>query len=276
MTLWGRPSVNKLGWASLAATLLVAGCATNAEERTDNLGSAGHIHNLATNGSEIWAGTHAGLYQWEESSSSWLRLGPSFDVMGLAHHDQMFWASGHPGSELDSPDPIGLIRSGDHASTWQSHALTGEVDFHLLDVSGTSMVGVAANYGVMLRSVDSGSNWESFDVPALTDFALNPQNPQQLLIATGEGLLLSDDLGENFTELDVPEGITTVEWADTSVVIGSASGLFSSKSPTGPFVALDHTFSDIRAIAASGDVIAVLDAGEVIFSVDRGGSFTRD
>ncbi|MEX2441156.1 MAG: hypothetical protein WD400_00745, partial [Pontimonas sp.] len=175
----------------------------------------------------------------------------------------------------DSPDPIGLIRSGDQASTWQGHALTGEVDFHLLNVSGTSMVGLAANYGVLLRSVDSGSNWESFDVPPLTDFALNPQNPEQLLIATGEGLLSSKDLGENFTELDVPAGITTVEWAATSVVISSASEVFSSKSPTGPFVAVDHTFSDIRAIAASGDVIAVLDAQGVIFSADRGESFTR-
>ena len=52
-------------------------------------------------------------------------------------------------------------------------------------------------------------------MPPLTDFGLNPQNPQELLIATGERLLLSEDLGETFTELDVPAGISTVEWSKT-------------------------------------------------------------
>jgi len=268
-------TVNKALWATLSSLFLLTGCATNAEHTTD-LGSAGHVHNVATNGSKMWAGTHEGLYQWEDDSASWRRLGPSFDVMGLTYHDGTFWASGHPGSELDSPDPIGLIRSSDGATTWEAHALSGEVDFHMLDVSESSMVGVAANYGAIVRSVDGGANWETFDVPPLTDFALNPQNPQQLLIATGEGLLLSDDLGESFTELDVPAGITAVDWSDTAVVIGSTSELFTSPSPTGPFTVVDHTFSDIRAIAASGDVIVVLDAGEVVFSVDQGQQFLAD
>jgi photosystem II stability/assembly factor-like uncharacterized protein len=143
----------------------------------------------------------------------------------------------------------------------------------MLDVSESSMVGVAANYGAIVRSVDGGANWETFEVPPLTDFALNPQNPQQLLIATGEGLLLSHDLGESFTELDVPAGISTVEWSKTGVVIGSPTELFTSQSPAESFAVLDHTFSDIRAIAASGEVIVVLDAGEVSISVDQGQSF---
>lgn len=267
--------MNKTLWTSLAALMLLTGCATDAD-RTDDLSSTGHVHNLATNGNEIWAGTHEGLYQWEEDSSSWLRLGPSFDVMGLSYHDGTFWASGHPGSELDSPDPIGLIRSGDGATTWEAHALSGEVDFHMLDVSGSSMVGVAANYGAIVRSVDGGDNWETFEVPPLTDFALNPQNPQELLIATGEGLLLSEDLGESFTELDVPAGISTVAWSDSAIVIGSTSELFTGQSPAGPFTPLDHTFGDIAAIAASGEVIVVLNAGEVLFSVDQGQNFSAD
>lgn len=264
--------MNKALWVTVSSLVVLTGCATDAE-RTDDLSATGHVHNLATDGSAIWAGTHDGLYQWEEDSADWLRLGPSFDVMGLSYHDGTFWASGHPGSELDSPDPIGLIRSNDGATTWEPHALSGEVDFHMLDVSESSMVGVAANYGAIVRSVDGGANWETFEVPPLTDFALNPQNPQQLLIATGEGLLLSEDLGETFTKLDTPGGITTVEWADIGVVAGSASELFTSDSTTGPFVSLNHSFGEVRDITASGDLIAVLDTGEVIVSIDRGESF---
>ena len=264
--------MNKELWVTVSSLVVLTGCATDAE-RTDDLSATGHVHNLSTDGSAIWAGTHDGLYQWEEDSADWLRLGPSFDVMGLSYHDGTFWASGHPGSELDSPDPIGLIRSNDGATAWEPHALSGEVDFHMLDVSEASMVGVAANYGAIVRSVDAGANWETFEVPPLTDFALNPQNPQELLIATGEGLLLSEDLGETFTELDVPAGISTVEWSKTGVVIGSPTELFTSRSPAGSFAVLDHTFRDIRAIAASGEVIVVLDAAEVSISVDQGQSF---
>ncbi len=256
--------------ASLTA-LLLAACSSS-PERTD-LSHTSHVHNVVVSESVVYAGSHEGLYALQDDGS-WVRQGPSFDVMGLSASGGTLFASGHPGAELDAPDPIGIIESNDGGESWSNHSLSGEVDFHLLENAQGNFVGVAANYGVLIRSDDDGQTWSSLEVATLSDIAVDPSDPNRVaLIADGE-LLLSVDAGNTFQPSDAPAGLALVDWSQESMLLASETELFVAASPEGPFEALPQTFSNMTDLAHSGETIAVLAGDSVLVSVDNGQTFT--
>lgn len=252
------------------AVLLVSGCSA-VDSGGVTIDELEHIHSVATDGEQFFLASHHGLYVW--SGESWQLRGDEFDIMGLALDNDVFYASGHPGPSQNFPDPLGVIVSRDNGSTWEPLLLTGEVDFHLLEVIENTLVGVAANYGQVIASSDFGATWSSLDVPTLTSLSVNPSHANEILLASDGALFFSSDLGASFLAVDAPPGIILVDWSTSHVYLASASTIYRSATPRGDFVALAEEFANIQAISADGDAIIVLDDKGVHTSKDGGKSF---
>jgi hypothetical protein len=264
--------VRPVAWAlALSAVLVASGCSTGAQVRA--MDQIPHVHNVVIAGDDIYLGSHEGLYRFSEGDGFTVVSSP-FDVMGLSHHNDTFYASGHPGQGLDLPDPVGLLASTDGGGRWDSMSLTGEVDFHLLDVSGSTIIGAAANYGILVVSDDGGQTWERVDWPALFDFAINPVDSDQILLATGDGLKASSDGGETFTEVPGAPQALVVQWSRDGVILATSTSVLTAPTVTGPFTEVFSGLTGVIDVARSGSTIAVVDGHSLLISRDAGKTFS--
>ena len=122
-----------------------------------------HIHAIARDpkNGELLLATHEGLFL--RSGTDLRQAGPVIDLMAFAiAPDGTFYASGHPGAEVDLPQPVGLIVSTDSGRTWQIASLGGQSDFHAL-AAGPSMV---AGFDGDLRVTRDGKTWITRSIPA--------------------------------------------------------------------------------------------------------------
>lgn len=250
--------------------LILTGCAAT-NDGSVSVDDLEHVHSVATDGESFYLASHHGLYVL--SDDSWKLQGDKFDVMGLDISDGVFYASGHPGPDQSLPDPLGVLTSTDNGKTWTPEVLTGEVDFHLLKVVGSNLVGVAANYGVVVGSSDGGATWSNLPITNLTSLALNPEGGNEVLLASSGLLKRSNDFGQTFTPAPAPTGIVLVEWTSSGILLSTSSALFKNSGPEGAFVGLQDTFDNIASLATRGDAVIVLDDRGVHISRDGGNSF---
>lgn len=256
--------------AALTAVLgVLAGCASAPAERP--FAEVDHVHSVATDGEQVFAGTHQGVYAWD--GQTWSRVGDEFDVMGMALGNGVIYASGHPGPRQDLPDPLGVLVSDDGGDTWDSHSLLGEVDFHLLRVGGRSLVGVAANYSSVVYSGDDGATWTPLDISSLTDLGLSPDGATLAVVSEGT-VLVSGDGGARFSEHAAPANAVKIDWWGDTVAVATPAQLYIVDDMTGDYTALPHIFSGISDIALSGSTVVVMDVAGVHLSRDSGATFS--
>jgi hypothetical protein len=257
----------------LATTCAVAGLSgCSAAQDGPALGKPEHIHSVATDGEEFFLASEEGLYTW--TGASWELRGQVFDVMSLAINDGVFYASGHPGLLQDLPDPLGLLLSDNEGETWKSHALSGHVDFHLLRVSGDTLVGIAANFKSVLVSTDGGANWLTLVTPVFTDLDMNPAVASEMLLVSDGVLSISTDAANSFSPIPAPDEVLFVDWSDNGVFLASNSTLYKSEQYNGQYDAVSRKFRNIAAIGASSDAVIVLDDQGVHLSTDGGETFS--
>lgn len=181
---------------------------------------AGHVHGLGVNEADgsIMVASHGGLFRVDSDGDGVERVGDSYrDMMGFAViGPDEFVASGHPdvSGMLDGdPGLLGLLRSTDGGSTWQSLSLRGESDLHELVPEGDNLWAWDATSSEVMLSKDLQS-WESRStVDELTDLAVDPDDSDRLLATTTSGALLSADGGRTWEPLDTPSGLVQVAWS---------------------------------------------------------------
>lgn len=242
--------------------------------------AAGHIHGLGVNPADgsLHIATHNGLFRASTGSAEAPRVGTSdrdlmgFSVVGPEH----FIASGHPGSENDLPGNIGLTESRDGGRSWRSVSLLGEADFHVLRASGRHVYGFDGPGGRFMASTDLGATWAERDVPSAPfDIAIDPSNPERVLIATEDGLQASRDAARTWQK--VSGQIALLAWADTDrlflldqrgrVLLSDDGG--RTARPAG------RIDGEVAAFVATKDAVYVgLADGHVLHSTDDGASFS--
>src|SRR5688500_9847301 len=112
-----------------------------------------------------------------------------FAVVGPDH----FLGSGHPDATQDLPPYLGLIESRDAGRTWTPLSLHGEVDFHVLEATGTRVYGYGSDFATreprFLSSDDGGRTWKRLQAPEpLVSLAVSPEDPDALIASGVRGL----------------------------------------------------------------------------------------
>jgi photosystem II stability/assembly factor-like uncharacterized protein len=167
-------------------------------------------------GDRVLLATHDGLFEVGDDGDT-THIGPVIDLMGFAVRGPgHFVASGHPGPDVDLPQPVGLIESTDGGRTWQPLSRQGQSDFHALTVSE---VGVLGYDGALVRSAD-GQNWEELTIPAQPASLAASPDGLSVLATTQQGLLRSRDGGATWVPVDGAPLLQVVDWADAITVAG--------------------------------------------------------
>ncbi len=248
---------------AVAFVLPLAGCASSVT--VDDLSSLSHVHNIVLHDERVLIGSHEGLFTPSEEAN-WIRIGDEFDVMALAEVDGELLASGHPGPGFDFPDPVGLLASSDGGETWEARSLVGEVDFHLLEASGSTVIGVAANYGVLLKSTDSGETWSSLDVPTLSDLAINPDDPENVVLATDTGQQWSSDGGATFSLTRTSVRPTILDWSQSGLFGATDDAVWRWNGESSEWELIQGGYPAVYGIASSNGNLAIFD-GETVSTI---------
>lgn len=192
MRRWAPPLV--------VTALLVAGCSAAPADAPPEVDIGfGHVHGVGLNPADdlLYAATHTGVFRLDDSGPQ--RIADRYqDTMGFAVvGPDRFLASGHPDPNEPGPVHLGLVVSDDAAQTWRGVSLVGEADFHAISATGSTIYGYDSLGGQVMRSDDSGSTWESGLQIAAADLAVDPQDPQRVVLTTERGLLVSEDGGRS-------------------------------------------------------------------------------
>jgi len=187
-----------------------------------------------------------------------------------------FIGSGHPDVRAGGPPLLGLIESADAGRTWQSVALRGQADFHVLKTSGDTIYGV--DHSTLLVSVDRGRGWKRRPTPApIIDLVISPTASRKVVIATPQGLYASSDGARSFRRLS-PERVGLLAWtAGRRLHLVDADGRVGMSSDGG------RSWKDVGALgglpgafaSAGGRLLAARADGMVVESVDGGRTWTR-
>ena len=263
--------------APILIVFLLSGCSQTVETAepkvVQDLSNLAHIHSVATDGKDIYAATHHGLYVWQ--GNDWKLRGDDFDIMGLSFNNGTFYASGHPGPLQNLPDPVGVLTSENGGTTWTPLGLTGEVDFHLLEVVNQNFIGVAASHSSVIRSNDGGQNWSNVATPNFTDLSINPQSANELALATSDGILLSKDFGDTYETISTYLDLLLVEWHRNGVFAAAKNKIYKATDFSEEFREINYQFYGVSDIHSEGELVVVMDSKGIHISRDSGETFEQ-
>jgi hypothetical protein len=205
----------------IASAVGLAACTAGTEATPS--ADLGHVHGLGVDPSngETYAATHNGVWlvptgklpssfpanEPDPSGAPRQIADRAQDTMGFTvARPGLLLASGHPDpADTDSPANLGLIASTNRANTWEPVSLSGEADFHDLEVvelpDGQLRV-YGYDNGTIKVSDDNGQTWTDRSRIEARDLAADPASPDRLYATTQQGLVVSDDGGVSFTVVD--------------------------------------------------------------------------
>lgn len=183
-----------------------------------------HAHGLAftADGKALVVPAHIGLAVYRDGR--WSRApGPVHDYMGFSAAQGAIYSSGHPAPGSSLRNPLGLVKSSDGGATWQTLALSGEADFHVMASSwrgnAVYVVNAAPNSRMpqpgLYHTRDEGKTWTRGEATGVDSqilaLAVHPTDAATIGIGTLRGgAMLSRDAGKTFRPLGALESVTAV------------------------------------------------------------------
>lgn len=235
----------------------------------------GHVHGLGVDpeSGDLYAGTHYGVFKINETGET-SQIGPTRDYMGFTITSTgRFLASGHPGISEDAPGMLGLIESTDSGEKWKTLSLSGNADFHTLEVNGNRIYG---HTGGQLMVSDDGKNWSARAERPIDDLAIHPADVNSLVATTQDGLIVSSNAGTTFTPLPQRNpALSLLTWPDESSLFGlSSQGQVEVSNDGGRTWEQRGTVgAAVDAITATRDALYVATPVGIVKSVDGGRTF---
>lgn len=148
----------------------------------------------------------------------------------------------------------GLYKSEDSGASWTrilSKILVYDFAIHPQDSKRIYAAGYYGGFGKVLVTVDGGASWEEVYNEESTEnpvraIALNPANPQHLVIGTSSGSVLrSTDSGQNWTLVtNLDDRINRIFWRSGSIfVLMRAKGLYVAPEGSSQFQDFTHNLT---------------------------------
>lgn len=263
---------------------LAAGCGENGGPSDATLSAPegpNHIHGLGINPADdaLFIATHSGLFRAAEGSKEVARVDDQFqDTMGftVVGRDQ-FLGSGHPAPGEDRPPNLGLIESSDAGQSWQPVSLSGEADFHILRFAHRRVYAYNGLSGTLVLSADLGRTWSERTPPApVIDLAVDPSDPERLVVSTESGLAVSDDAGRHWRPLAAEIGLLAWPRSGQLLLINASGEVQRASDPEQEWSPIGSIGGQPVAFASgsSDDLYAALPSGVVLESTDGGASWS--
>ena len=173
----------------------------------------------------------------------------------------------------DKPPLLGLVHSND-GQKWEAESLLGDVDFHSLVAAHDQVYGLDSQSGAMMVSTDR-QTWEtrSEGLPFI-DFAVSPDDPEQLVATTQGGIAGSDDGGKSWEQLN-SQRTAFLSWTEEGLFGVSPEGAVARSTDGGAnWEALGSVEGRPEALLVTADAVyvAVSEAG-IMHSTDGGRNF---
>lgn len=265
---------NRKAIVGLVVALLFLG-ANPANSAGQDVGTLSHVHSVRAFGDQVILGTHEGLFRYVDGKSVLLVGKEIFDVMGLAVIGKQLYASGHPGSSSNFPQPVGLLTSADGGKSWKKIGLQGEVDFHLLETAGADMYGVDSGSGKLLYSGNAGKKWMSRGKNFLGDIAVNPAKVGSAL-ALRDGKLISTQ--NSFTKMRAVDStliFSSLDWLSDNLLATSGKSLYRSGDNGLTWKKMSDFPEATSTVTQSSKIIAVVAGNSIYKSIDGGKTFKK-
>lgn len=269
------PPIKSAALALALSAALTAGC--GGDSATEAPVTLGVIQNLAVDPEDggLVIATTNGMYRLAKDDKAVQRLGAiRWNTRGLvATGPNTLLASGNSTRKDPQPPKLGVQRSEDGGETWRGEALVGKEAFDAIQVSGDWIYGLDRARGLIFVSSDRGRNWRRLRRPqAIIDLAVDPSNPQRLVLSHRLDTFFSRDGGRHWRELGV--GSLLFAWADSKnlyAVTSEGEVWHSSNGGLAWTVAGDLALIPI-VFAAGGprDLYAGLADGTILHSPEAG------
>ena len=234
----------------------------------------GHVHGLGINPADdrLFVASHMGVFR--QTSDGFKRVADRWqDTMAFTvTGDDTFLASGHPDlRETDKPIHLGLIESTDAAQTWEALSLQGHADFHALEPAGDLLYGYDSNNGVLKITRDK-QRWADLARVGVTDLAVNPDNPDDLLVTDSRGALLRLSDTQQLRAVPASPRLAFIDWPSRDLLVGVApDGTVQRSSDAGrSWQQLTPVGSSPEALDVTASVWHVATAEGLVASTDDG------
>lgn len=225
-----------------------------------------HIHALGVDPADgvLYAASHHGLFRIRPGKEP-QRVGGSQDTMGfLITGPRHYLGSGHPGpQEKDKPANLGLIESTDAGRTWQSVSLSGEVDFHALDVEKGQVFGYDSQSSRLMVSTNHRT-WDRRARITAMDIAVAPDDPQFVMATTPQGLAHSADGGKTFILINKAP-LMLLDWSP-----GNALVAVDAQGVVGASVNHGGTWSKLGTVPGTPQALTTHGSREIYVATDKG------
>ena len=191
--------------AAVLAAVVVA-CSPSSDTSSDTAPGEGsgdlavsHVHGLGIDPADgrLYVATHEGVIAVADDGTA-QRVGDTADYMGFTvMGPKTFLGSGHPAEGSGDHGNRGLIQSTDSGRTWRTLSLGGTTDFHSLEYAHNIVYGYDSTRGLLRVSADR-TTWEDRAELAALDIAVSPQDRDDVLATTEDGVATSTDGGRTF------------------------------------------------------------------------------
>lgn len=263
-------------WLAAAVGSVVLGACTADDRRSVDLS---HIHGLGINPADgqLYVASHHGIFRLTDKDEPEQVAGRTQDFMGFTIvGPNRFLGSGHPGAgDRDQPPHLGLIETTDGAQSWRSVSLSGLADFHAMDAKHGRVYGYDSQTSRLLVSADMRT-WDRRASGAFIDIAVSPDNADEVLATTTQGLTRSIGGGRSFTPVQLGAALVLIDWPRTDFALGVAADgtVYASENGGTQWIARGQVPGGVQAMTTAGDSQVYVATQVAIYrSPDSGASF---